>query len=128
MQDTYRSLDSRMNQEVLRRNVLRVLRIWRSWFIFSDDFLNGLQASSLLSAAAVAQISQCLFLRWSLERSFRTSSSNCYQLCQCMHGNCMNRSCRLDREPAGPKSQQAPRASRPQEPAGLSHRHNSQSC
>ena len=48
MQDTYRSLESRMNQEVLRRNVLRVLRIWRSWFIFSDDFLNGLQASSLL--------------------------------------------------------------------------------
>ena len=43
MQETYRALESRMHQEVLRRNVLRVLRIWRSWFIFSDDFLNGLQ-------------------------------------------------------------------------------------
>lgn len=32
-----------MAQESLRRHVLRVLRIWRSWFIFSDDFLNGLQ-------------------------------------------------------------------------------------
>ena len=32
-----------MAQESLRRYVLRVLRVWRSWFIFSDDFLNGLQ-------------------------------------------------------------------------------------
>ena len=31
-------------QEGLRRHVLRVLRVWRSWFIFGDDFLNGLQA------------------------------------------------------------------------------------
>lgn len=44
MQETYRSVDSRMAQESLRRYVLRVLRVWRSWFIFSDDFLNGLQA------------------------------------------------------------------------------------
>lgn len=42
-QETYRSVDSRMAQESLRRHVLRVLRVWRSWFIFSDDFLNGLQ-------------------------------------------------------------------------------------
>ena len=59
MQDTYRSLDSRMNQEVLRRNVLRVLRIWRSWFIFSDDFLNGLQASSLLLLQSHRLVSAC---------------------------------------------------------------------
>ena len=45
-QETYRSVDSRMAQESLRRHVLRVLRVWRSWFIFSDDFLNGLQASA----------------------------------------------------------------------------------
>ena len=32
-----------MQQEALRRHVLRVLRIWRDWFIFADDFLNGLQ-------------------------------------------------------------------------------------
>jgi hypothetical protein len=43
MQETYRSVESRMAQESLRRHVLRVLRIWRSWFIFTDDFLNGLQ-------------------------------------------------------------------------------------
>ena len=43
VQETYRSVDSRMAQESLRRYVLRVLRVWRSWFIFSDDFLNGLQ-------------------------------------------------------------------------------------
>ena len=43
VQETYRSVDSRMAQESLRRYVLRVLRVWRSWYIFSDDFLNGLQ-------------------------------------------------------------------------------------
>ena len=36
-------MDGRMAQEALRRHVLRLLRIWRSWFIFADDFLNGLQ-------------------------------------------------------------------------------------
>lgn len=30
-------------QEGLRRHVLRVLRVWRDWFIFGDDILNGLQ-------------------------------------------------------------------------------------
>lgn len=43
-QETYRSVDGRMAQEALRRHVLRLLRVWRSWFIFADDFLNGLQA------------------------------------------------------------------------------------
>ena len=58
-QETYRSVDSRMAQESLRRYVLRVLRVWRSWFIFSDDFLNGLQASSpLLQNACCAQLGQ----------------------------------------------------------------------
>ena len=37
-----------MTQEGLRRHVLRVLRMWRSWSIFSDDFLNGLQVTLLL--------------------------------------------------------------------------------
>ena len=45
-----------MHQEVLRRNVLRVLRIWRSWFIFSDDFLNGLQVILLASAFQSAML------------------------------------------------------------------------
>ena len=43
MAESYRACDSRMTQESLRRHVLRVLRVWRGWFIFSDDFLNGLQ-------------------------------------------------------------------------------------
>lgn len=46
-----------MAQEVLRRHVLRVLRAWRERFIFSDDYLNGLQATFLapaLSADALA--------------------------------------------------------------------------
>ena len=34
-------------QELLRRHVLKLLRVWRGWFIFSDDYLNGLQASWL---------------------------------------------------------------------------------
>lgn len=45
LQEAYRGCDSRMAQEVLRRHVLRVLRMWRSWSIFSDDFFNGLQVS-----------------------------------------------------------------------------------
>ncbi len=32
-----------MLQEALRRHVLRALRCWRDRYIFSDDFLNGLQ-------------------------------------------------------------------------------------
>ena len=44
MQEAYRAAESRMVQEAMRRHVLRVLRIWRSWFLFSDDYLNGLQA------------------------------------------------------------------------------------
>jgi U2-associated protein SR140 len=43
----YRSAPSRISQESLRRNILRVLRVWRGWYIFSDDFLNGLQAAFL---------------------------------------------------------------------------------
>ena len=39
-------MNSRMAQESLRRYVLRVLRVWRSWFIFSDDYINGLQVPS----------------------------------------------------------------------------------
>ena len=44
-QEAYRAAESRMVQEAMRRHVLRVLRIWRSWFLFSDDYLNGLQVS-----------------------------------------------------------------------------------
>lgn len=39
----YRGAEGRMAQELLRRHVLRLLRIWRGWFIFGDDYLNGLQ-------------------------------------------------------------------------------------
>ena len=47
LQETYRSADSRMAQEFLRKHVLKVLRVWRGWYIFSDDYLNGLQATFL---------------------------------------------------------------------------------
>ena len=47
LQEAYRSSESRMSQELLRRHVLKVLRVWRGWYIFGDDFLNGLQASWL---------------------------------------------------------------------------------
>eukprot|EP00798_Chlamydomonas_sp_ICE-L_P032267 gene32267-16833_t len=58
LQDTYRSVETRMTQEFLRRYVLRVLRVWRERFIFTDDFLNGLQASFLspVMASAVAAL------------------------------------------------------------------------
>lgn len=32
-----------MTQEVLRKHVLRVLRVWREHYLFNDDYLNGLQ-------------------------------------------------------------------------------------
>lgn len=44
LQEAYRCAEGRMAQELLRRHVLKLLRIWRGWFIFSDDYLNGLQA------------------------------------------------------------------------------------
>ena len=43
MQESYAGCESRIVQEGLRRHVLRVLRMWRHWYIFTDDFLNGLQ-------------------------------------------------------------------------------------
>ena len=49
-----RLAESRMAQEMLRRHVLKVLRIWRGWFIFNDDFLNGLQATFLRPPPAAA--------------------------------------------------------------------------
>ncbi|DBA82509.1 TPA: hypothetical protein ACH3X2_000737 [Trebouxia sp. C0005] len=54
LQETYRACESRMTQEGLRRHVLRVLRMWRTWSIFSDDFLNGLQATFLRGASALS--------------------------------------------------------------------------
>ena len=38
-----------MTQEALRKHVLRVLRVWRDWYLFAEDLLNGLQALFLLS-------------------------------------------------------------------------------
>eukprot|EP00192_Tetraselmis_astigmatica_P006934 CAMPEP_0117654630 /NCGR_PEP_ID=MMETSP0804-20121206/3845_1 /TAXON_ID=1074897 /ORGANISM="Tetraselmis astigmatica, Strain CCMP880" /LENGTH=766 /DNA_ID=CAMNT_0005460921 /DNA_START=206 /DNA_END=2503 /DNA_ORIENTATION=+ len=52
--ECYRSCTSRMTQETLRRHVLRVLRVWRGWFAFSDDFLNGLQATFLYIGSQAA--------------------------------------------------------------------------
>lgn len=59
LQETYRGCDSRMAQEGLRRHVLRVLRMWRSWSIFSDDFLNGLQVRRNGKAELTDLISWC---------------------------------------------------------------------
>ena len=38
-----RAVETRITQEALRRHVLRVLRTWRERYVFSDDYLNGLQ-------------------------------------------------------------------------------------
>ena len=65
VQETYRSVDSRMAQESLRRYVLRVLRVWRSWFIFSDDFLNGLQVRDRIRSV-----------------TSQSSSAGCVAVCQ----------------------------------------------
>ena len=47
LQRSYLNSSSRMLQEIIRKHVLRVLRVWRGWFMFHDDFLNGLQAMFL---------------------------------------------------------------------------------
>lgn len=49
LQEAYRGADGRMAQELLRRHVLKLLRIWRGWFCFSDDYLNGLQVGAACS-------------------------------------------------------------------------------
>lgn len=54
LQETYRTADGRMAQELLRKHVLKVLRVWRGWYIFGDDFLNGLQATFLRGAGGPA--------------------------------------------------------------------------
>eukprot|EP00891_Asterochloris_glomerata_P009463 jgi/Astpho2/9463/Aster-x1581 len=53
-QESYAACESRIVQEGLRRHVLRVLRMWRHWYIFTDDFLNGLQATFLRSASSLS--------------------------------------------------------------------------
>ena len=54
LQEAYRTADGRMAQELLRKHVLKVLRVWRGWYIFGDDFLNGLQATFLRGAGGPA--------------------------------------------------------------------------
>jgi U2-associated protein SR140 len=49
----YRNAEGRMAQEKLRKHVLQVLRVWRGWYIFSDDFINGLQATFLRSGVGL---------------------------------------------------------------------------
>jgi hypothetical protein len=46
---TRRSVETRITQEALRRHVLRVLRAWRERYMFSDDYLNGLQVDDKAS-------------------------------------------------------------------------------
>jgi len=43
LQEVYANASSRMMQETIRKHVLRVLRIWREWHMFHDEFLNSLQ-------------------------------------------------------------------------------------
>jgi hypothetical protein len=61
-QHTYRSADSRMTQETLRRHVLRVLRFWRERFLFNDDYLGGLQVRVACNACNVCECAMFLYL------------------------------------------------------------------
>lgn len=38
------------------RYVLRILRVWRNWYIFSNDYLNGLQSTFLVPLQTEEQI------------------------------------------------------------------------
>lgn len=53
----YESLQNKKDiQEAIKKYVLRVLRIWRSWYIFSNDYLNGLQSTFLAIPQTKADI------------------------------------------------------------------------
>jgi U2-associated protein SR140 len=43
------SAEEALKREACKRNSLRVLRVWRDWYLFSEDYLNGLQATFLMS-------------------------------------------------------------------------------
>lgn len=51
--ETYRSLEGRIAQEKLRKYVLSVLKVWRVWYVFSDQYIDGLQATFLRSATTL---------------------------------------------------------------------------
>ena len=42
----------------LSRYVLRILRTWRNWYVFSDDYLNGLQSTFLASDPTEEEMEQ----------------------------------------------------------------------
>lgn len=48
LHEALRSVDSALTREALKKHVLRVTRVWRDWFLFSEDLLTGLQATFLL--------------------------------------------------------------------------------
>lgn len=41
-----------IKREAFKRNTLRVLRVWRDWYLFSEEYLNGLQATFLMEVHA----------------------------------------------------------------------------
>eukprot|EP00889_Picochlorum_renovo_P007014 jgi/Picre1/34044/NNA_001521.t1 len=47
LQECYLNAPSRMTQEHIRKRVLRVLRAWNGWYIFQEEYLQGLQATFL---------------------------------------------------------------------------------
>lgn len=46
--DALLSAEAALKREAFKRNSLRVLRVWRDWYLFSEDYLNGLQATFLM--------------------------------------------------------------------------------
>ncbi|KAJ0091258.1 hypothetical protein Patl1_12668 [Pistacia atlantica] len=47
--DLYRIITRRITTEALKERVLKVLQVWSDWFLFSDAYVNGLQATFLWS-------------------------------------------------------------------------------
>jgi hypothetical protein len=63
-------------QEGLRRHVLRVLRVWRDWFIFGDDILNGLQVCLHCNRKPLLGTSTCFLTVHKLQRRVDLSFYN----------------------------------------------------
>jgi len=100
----YASLhDKKDLQEAIKKNVLRILRVWRNWYIFSTDYLNGLQSTFLalpqsdeeiagglqkLEGMSMEEIERkCRFNGLSLEGGIGQQKMRCARLDAYLQGN-----------------------------------------
>jgi hypothetical protein len=45
LEETHRSLSSRITRETFKKRVMAVTAAWADWFLFADEYLKGLEAT-----------------------------------------------------------------------------------